>query len=297
LKLKQRTIINEFAIDGIGLHTGKISKVIFKPAPRAGYGIRFIRTDINNYPEIKAILDNVSTDCMTRRTVIKQHDIEIYTIEHIMSACFALGLDNLMIEINTNEPPILDGSAKIFTEHLLKAGVKSFNHYKEYYFIEKPVYFITSNSQIYAYPSDNLEIKCTIQFQHPFLKYQTISLTNINKQFYITNIAPAKTFCFDYEVNMLRQNHLALGGSLKNAIVISMDGIHNKKCLSYNDEFVRHKVLDLMGDMHLLGKEIKAKIVAEKPGHKSNVNFLRKFVKNALIGTKSPIVESINNES
>jgi UDP-3-O-acyl N-acetylglucosamine deacetylase len=286
---KQRTIVNEFTIDGIGLHTGNKSRIVFKPAPKSNYGIRFIRTDIIARPEIEAILDNVSIDHMERGTVIKKNNITIYTIEHIMSACFALGIDNLIIEINTNEPPILDGSSKIFTEYLLKAGLKNFEDYKEYYFLKEPVYYINNDSNIYAYPSNTLEIECTIQFQHPFLKYQSIFLKNITRQFYLANIAPAKTFCFDYEINMLRQNNLALGGSLNNAIVIAMNGIYNKESLHYDDEFVRHKVLDLMGDMHLLGKKIKAKIVAEKPGHKNNVCFIKEFIKKALIGTKCPI--------
>ncbi|MDR2676843.1 MAG: UDP-3-O-acyl-N-acetylglucosamine deacetylase [Endomicrobium sp.] len=279
----QTTILREVCTNGIGLHTGNKSSVTFKPAPCANYGIEFIRTDLPGNPTIKALWSNTIMGSAVRGTIIEKNNVKIYTIEHIMSACFALGVDNLIIELNSSEPPILDGSAKMFTEILINGGVKKFDTFKEYYVLEEPVYFKSDKTKIYAYPSEQLEIKCTIEFDHPFLKFQRMDFENLSKNFYLTEIASARTFCFDYEIETLRKKGLALGGSMDNAIVIALDGIHNEEPLRYEDEFVRHKILDLIGDLYLAGKSIKAKIIADKPGHNNNINFLRQFLKKAII--------------
>ncbi|MDR1400875.1 MAG: UDP-3-O-acyl-N-acetylglucosamine deacetylase [Endomicrobium sp.] len=280
---RQTTTLREVSIEGIGLHTGNKSVVILKPAPYANYGIRFIRIDLPNNPEVEAVCSNVSSELTVRGSVIEKNGIKIHTIEHIMSSCFAVGIDNLLIEINNNEPPILDGGSKTFTEILLKGGLKEFNSPKEYYIINEPIYFELDGTKISAYPSDKLEIECTIGFDHPFLKFQQMSFSGLTKDFYLSNIAPAKTFCFDYEIETLQKNKLALGGSMDNAIIIALDGIHNKEPLRYSDEFVRHKILDLIGDIYLAGKPVKAKIVADKPGHRSNVCFIKEFLKKAIV--------------
>ncbi|MDR3256288.1 MAG: bifunctional UDP-3-O-[3-hydroxymyristoyl] N-acetylglucosamine deacetylase/3-hydroxyacyl-ACP dehydratase [Endomicrobium sp.] len=301
---KQTTISKEISIEGIGLHTGNKSIVNFKPAPNAGYGIKFIRTDFSEKPEIEALWSNAATGLAIRGSVIEKNGARVYTVEHIMSACFALSIDNLIIEINNNEPPILDGSAKIFTETLLKGGIKEFDVPKEYYVLKEPVHFESGKTKISAYPSDKLEVECTIGFDHPFLKFQQMSLKNLNEDFYLNNIAPARTFCFDYEIESLQKNGLALGGSMDNAIVVSLDGIHNKEPLRYKDEFVRHKILDLLGDIYLAGKPIKAKIVAEKPGHQNNISFVKEFLRKAIVekdrtldmDSSARSIESINTE-
>ncbi|MDR3092608.1 MAG: UDP-3-O-acyl-N-acetylglucosamine deacetylase [Endomicrobium sp.] len=280
---KQTTVLRKVSVEGVGLHTGNKSMVIFKPAPNAGYGIKFIRIDLPNRPEIEAVWSNTSTGMVVRGSVIEKNGAKVCTIEHIMSACFALGIDNLIIEINNNEPPILDGSAKIFAETLLKCGVKKFDVPREYYVLKNPVYFKSGKTEISAYPSDKLEIECTIGFDHPFLRFQQMFLRDFNKDFYLDNIAPAKTFCFDYEIEALRNRKLALGGSMNSAIVIGLNGVHNKKSLHYSDEFVRHKMLDLIGDIYLAGKPVKAKIIADKPGHQNNIGFVKEFLKKAVI--------------
>ncbi|MDR2666463.1 MAG: UDP-3-O-acyl-N-acetylglucosamine deacetylase [Endomicrobium sp.] len=291
---RQTTILREVSVEGVGLHTGNKSIVIFKPAPYANYGIRFIRVDLPNKPDVEAICSNVSSELIVRGSVVEKNGIKVHTIEHIMSACFALGIDNLVIEINNNEPPILDGGSKIFTETLLKGGLKEFNFPKEYYIINEPIYFEFEKTRISAYPSDKLEIECTIGFDHPFLKFQQMSFSGLNKDFYLNNIAPAKTFCFDYEIEALKRNKLALGGSMDNAIVIALDGVHNEEPLRYNDEFVRHKILDLIGDIYLAGKSVKAKIIADKPGHRSNIYFMREFLKKAIL-KKDKTLEIVND--
>ncbi|MDR1122473.1 MAG: UDP-3-O-acyl-N-acetylglucosamine deacetylase [Endomicrobium sp.] len=279
---KQTTIFKKVSIEGIGLHTGNKSIVVFKPAP-ARHGIRFVRTDLQSNPEIEALYSNMASGLTVRGSVIEKNGVRIHTVEHIMSVCSAFGIDNLIIEINNNETPILDGSAKIIAEVLMTGGLKELDYPKQYYVIKKPVYFESGKTKIMAYPSDKFEIDCTIGFDHPLLKFQQMSFENISKEDYLNNIAPAKTFCFDYEIEALQSNGLALGGSMDNAIVLGLNGIHNKEPLRYENEFVRHKILDLIGDLYLAGKPIKAKIIAKKPGHQNNIAFLKEFLKEAII--------------
>ncbi|MCL2335414.1 MAG: bifunctional UDP-3-O-[3-hydroxymyristoyl] N-acetylglucosamine deacetylase/3-hydroxyacyl-ACP dehydratase [Endomicrobia bacterium] len=277
----QTTIMKEVSVEGIGLHTGNKSKVTFKPAP-SGYGIKFIRVDLPNKPAIEALWSNAALGMAVRGSVIEKNGARVHTIEHIMSACLALGIDNLAVEINNNEPPILDGSARVFAQTLATAGSKELDAPKEYYVLKEPIHFTAGKTKISAYPSDKLEIECAIGFDHPYIKHQQLSV-EINKDAYLNELAPAKTFCFDYEIEALQKNGLALGGSMENAIVVSLDGIHNKEPLRYSDEFVRHKILDLVGDIYLAGKPLKAKIVADKPGHQNNIGFVKEFVSKAAI--------------
>jgi UDP-3-O-[3-hydroxymyristoyl] N-acetylglucosamine deacetylase/3-hydroxyacyl-[acyl-carrier-protein] dehydratase len=293
----QTTISKEVTVSGVGLHTGNKNIVTFKPAPCADYGIKFIRTDLSHRCEIQAIWSNAVAGLAIRGSVIEKNGIRIHTIEHIMSACCALGVDNLVIEINNNEPPILDGSSKIFAEAILSGEIKELNAPKEYYTIKEPVCFESGKTKISAYPSDHLEIECTIGFDHPFLKFQQMTIKNLDKNYYLNCIAPAKTFCFDHEIESLQKSGLALGGSMDNAIVVGSDGIYNREPLRYNDEFVRHKVLDLIGDLYLAGKPIKARIVADKPGHQNNISFLKEFLKKAVIQRDEVITKYLKNNT
>jgi UDP-3-O-[3-hydroxymyristoyl] N-acetylglucosamine deacetylase/3-hydroxyacyl-[acyl-carrier-protein] dehydratase len=294
--MNQTTILNESFIEGIGLHSGVKSCVIFKPAPFADYGIRFARTDLANKFEIEAIWYNAIVGLETRGSVLEKSSVKIYTIEHIMSSCYAIGIDNLLIEINNIEVPILDGSAKKITDILIKCGIKEFDVKKEYYILKKPLHFVSGKTKISAYPCDHLEIECTIGFDNSLLKFQKIFMNDLNKDKYINDFASARTFCFYNEIEKLKKKGLALGGSLKNAIVIGEDKIYNKEPLRYKDEFVRHKVLDLIGDLYLIGKPIKARIVAEKPGHQNNIDFIIEFLKEAVIEKNKIIKEDINKK-
>lgn len=278
---KQTTIQKDVRIEGIGLHTGNKSTVVFKPAA-AGYGIKFVRVDLPDKPEIEAIWENAVTGMAVRGSVIGKGGARVHTIEHIMASCCALGIDNLKIEISNNEPPILDGSSKIFTDILMSAGVKELDAPRQYLAIEEPVHFEAGKTKISAYPSDKLEIDCAIGFDHPFIKHQRIQL-EVNKDVFRNELSTARTFCFDYEIEALQKNGLALGGSLDNAIVVALDGIHNKEPLRFDNEFVRHKALDLIGDLYLAGKPVKAKIVADKPGHQNNIGFVKEFIKKAVL--------------
>jgi len=278
---KQTTILKEVFVEGVGLHTGNKSKVAFKPAP-AGFGIKFVRVDLPDKPAIEALWSNAALGMAIRGSVIEKNGARVHTIEHIMSACLALGIDNLLIEISNNEPPILDGSARVFAETLISGGIKELELPKEYYVLKEPVHFTAGKTKISAYPSDKLEIECSIGFDHPYVKHQQLAV-EVNKNTYLNELAPARTFCFDYEIEALQKNGLALGGSMDNAIVVSLDGIHNKEPLRYADEFVRHKMLDLIGDIYLAGKPLKAKIVADKPGHQNNIGFVKELVSKAVI--------------
>lgn len=277
---KQTTIAKEVSVQGIGLHTGKDSKVIFKPAA-VGEGIRFIRVDIEPRAEIEAVWQNTVSSQSVRGSVIEKGGAGVYTIEHILACANGLGIDNMTIEINSNEPPILDGSAKLFAKTLSEAGKIELEGQRQFFTIEEPLSVEFGKTGYHAYPCERLEINCSINFDHPFLQGQSIVIPEINPEVFINEIAPAKTFCFDYEIEALRANGLALGGSMDNAIVIAINGIHNKEPLRFKDEFVRHKTLDLIGDLYLAGHPIKAQIVADRPGHKNNINFVKELVKKA----------------
>lgn len=292
---KQTTIAKEVSFEGVGLHTGNKSKIVFKPALE-NTGIHFIRVDLPNKPDIKADWNSLSTETAIRGTTIQSQDVKIHTIEHILSAFYGLQIDNVIVEIDNNEPPILDGSARLFCDKILEVGIKELDADKEFYVIKEPITFTAGNTKIVAYPSDKFEIDCTIGYEHPFLSNQQAKF-EINKDVFVKDIASARTFCFDYEIEALQSNGLAKGGSLDNAIVIGPNGIYNKEPLRFDDEFVRHKILDLIGDVSLAGKQIKARIVAEKPGHKSNVSFIKDFVSKAVIEKEIKEVKKEENKN
>ncbi|MBN1823974.1 MAG: bifunctional UDP-3-O-[3-hydroxymyristoyl] N-acetylglucosamine deacetylase/3-hydroxyacyl-ACP dehydratase [Endomicrobiales bacterium] len=277
---KQRTIAKECRVEGVGLHTGNVSTVIFKPAP-ADYGIRFIRTDIEGRPVIRASTEHVSGTAV-RGTTIGEGETTVSTIEHIMATCFALGIDNLEIHISNNEPPILDGSASKFAELLGSAGLSEQEAQRRYLTLNEPVVYQSGKTKIEAHPSDEFRIDCVVEYDHPFLKKQSYSAV-LDGGTFSKEIAPARTFCFDYEIEALKGKGLAKGGDFNNAIVVGLNGIHNQnKSLRFDNEFARHKALDLIGDLYLLGAPLKAHVIAYRCGHNSNINFAREIIKKAV---------------
>ncbi|MBN1621953.1 MAG: bifunctional UDP-3-O-[3-hydroxymyristoyl] N-acetylglucosamine deacetylase/3-hydroxyacyl-ACP dehydratase [Endomicrobiales bacterium] len=271
---KQKTIIKEVQLEGIGLHTGNITKAIFKPAPPDS-GIKFIRMDIENKPVISASHHQVLG--AIRGTTIGTDSVRVHTVEHLLAVFFGLGIDNLEIQLFNNEPPVIDGSAKPYVDLILKAGIQEQDAPKKYLTLSQPFVYEAENVKIEAYPSDELKIDCTVSYNHPFLSEQKASFV-VNSDTFINEIAPARTFCFDYEIEALKKRGLAKGGDLTNAIVIGLKEIHNPdKKLRFKDEFVRHKILDLIGDLYLIGHPIKAHIVASRPGHSHNINFAKKL--------------------
>jgi UDP-3-O-acyl N-acetylglucosamine deacetylase len=275
MSLKQKTIKTEAVYKGIGLHTGNTCTASFLPAP-SDSGVHFIRKDLPGSPKIPATIEHVVG--VIRGTTIGIANVQVHTIEHICSALLGLGIDNLDVELDANEPPVADGSSKAFVETLLKAGLVEQDQPKKELFLAEPVIYQSNETKIEITPADFLEIHCQLIFTHPMIGNQENTFT-ITPETYLKEIAPARTFCFDYEVEALKRKGLARGGSLDNAVVVGMDRIYNKeKNLRYPDEFVRHKILDFLGDLFLLGQSVKGKIDATKVGHGHNINFVKKLI-------------------
>lgn len=262
--------MKEFTYTGIGLHTGKNVTINCKPLD-ANRGIRFKRVDLEDCPEVEAGIANVVST--QRCTTIGEDSWDINTIEHLMSALNALKIDNLLIEIDANEPPITDGSAKIFYDLIKEAGIEKQKEDKEVYRIEEPIYVKEGNQSLIVLPDNDLKISYTFVSNHPFLEDQFAEFI-INEEIYYNEIASARTFGFSHEIEKLQQSGLALGGSLDNAILVGEDGPINE--LRFNNEFVRHKILDILGDIKL-APEFKGHIIGIRSGHRLNSLLSRKI--------------------
>ncbi|MFA7691796.1 MAG: bifunctional UDP-3-O-[3-hydroxymyristoyl] N-acetylglucosamine deacetylase/3-hydroxyacyl-ACP dehydratase [Candidatus Hydrogenedentes bacterium] len=272
--MKQRTIAKEASYDGVGLHTGNLTTVTFKPAP-ADSGIVFYRVDLDPVQAIPALVDNVVD--VARGTTIGIGDAKIHTIEHAMSSLAGLGIDNLIIEVDADEIPVGDGSALPVMNTLLNAGIVDLEADKQYIRVDHPVYYRKDDVTLSILPSDDLRVTMTIAYDHPTVGTQYASFT-ITEDTFKNELAPARTFCFLREVKMLQDAGLIQGGSLESAVVINDDGILNDD-LRFPDEFVRHKILDLLGDTYLLGAPLKGHIIGVKCGHEKNVNFSKQIQK------------------
>lgn len=269
----QRTIRKEASYSGIGLHTGKKVKIIFKPAPTDS-GVRFVRVDLEGNPRIVAEIGKVIR--ASRETSIGEGGLRVQSVEHVLAALAGLRIDNVTIEIDSDELPAVDGSAFPFIQALKGAGIVEQEKEREYLELKEPVSYNKEDIYLVALPSKEFKISYTIDFDHPVLKTQFASFV-INEDTFIKEIAPARTFGFEDEVEGLRKQGLIRGGSLKNAVVISEKGILNKEPLRFTNEFVRHKILDLLGDLYLVGAPLKAHIIALKSGHGANVKLVKKI--------------------
>ena len=270
----QTTIKTEVALEGIGLHTGNKSRLTFRPAP-ANTGIRFFRTDLPGIPMIPARLGFVVTT--VRGTNLGLGDAKVHTVEHVLSACTGLGIDNVDILVTANEPPIMDGSALPFIEALIRAGLKTLDAPKRWLHLPHEIVYTAKDGARYrATPSNQFEIVATLVHDHPLMPKMTLSMV-VERESYLAEVARARTFCFEHEVAYLKSQGLAQGGSLENAIVIGKDRFHtNSEGLRFPDEFVRHKMLDLIGDLTLIGRPMfKMKIEAERLGHAHNIEFAK----------------------
>jgi len=273
--LNQTTLKGEVTLKGVGLHTGNRTQVTFRPAP-ANSGIRFFRTDLPQSPMIPARLEFVVTT--VRGTNLGLGEAKVHTVEHVLSACTGVGLDNADILVGANEPPILDGSARPFAEALLQAGLTEQDSVKRWQRIPGEVAYSDGTARYRAVPADDFTITATLIHNHPLMPKMTYSL-RLTAQSYLAELAPARTFCFEHEVAFLRSQGLAQGGSLDNAIVIGKDKFHtNSEGLRFPDEFVRHKMLDLVGDLTLIGRPLfQMHIEAECLGHAHNVEFAKRL--------------------
>lgn len=267
----QYTIKNSVSFRGIGLHSGQQATLVIKPA-EANSGIQFVRTDLEPQVTIPAFMGNVTDTRLA--TTLSLNDVEVVTTEHLLAALYGLGIDNALIELDGPEVPIMDGSAYPFASTLKKRGRRRQPAKKWMIKIIREVAFNENGKSIKVLPYDGLRITCKIDFTHDLISTQSCSL-NISPDKFENEIASARTFGFLSEIEKLRENGLALGGSLDNAVVIDQSRILNEGGLRFTDEFVRHKTLDLLGDLALLGFPLLGHVVAYKSGHGQHLGLMQ----------------------
>ena len=264
---QQRTIRRSTSCAGIGLHSGSKVTLSLKPAP-ANFGIRFRRADLNGF-EVPATVGHIGG--INYATGLARDAVRIDTVEHLLAALVSLGIDNAIVELNSPEVPIMDGSAAPFIYLIQEAGVKTLAAPRRYIKVLRPMSLSRGDKRIALYPSDHFKVTYSIAYDHPLLREQSRTL-RLSEAVFVDEIAPARTFTFLKEVEQLRQHGLALGGSLENAIVIGETGILNN-ALRFADEFVRHKILDAIGDLALLGHPVIGHLVAHRGGHALHTAF------------------------
>jgi UDP-3-O-[3-hydroxymyristoyl] N-acetylglucosamine deacetylase len=271
----QRTLRRAISCVGIGLHSGNKVQLSLKPAA-ADFGIRFRRTDLGDR-EVPANVQHLAG--IQLATALSRNEVSVETVEHLLSALVSLGIDNVLIELNSPEVPIMDGSAAPFVYLIQEAGVKQLSATRKYLKIVRPIALSRGDKRIALYPSDHFKVTYSISYDHPLLRHQSRTL-RITEHSFIEDIAPARTFTFLKDVEMLRQNGLALGGSLENAIVLGETGVLNN-ALRFDDEFVRHKILDAVGDLALVGHPVIGHLVAHRAGHGLHTEFAARILEEA----------------
>lgn len=297
---KQTTIEKEVTLKGIGLHTGDEVTLVFKPA-EANQGFAFKRVDLEGSPIIEADAQYVSHT--QRGTCLEKNGVTIQTCEHVLAALVGLEIDNVMIELNATEPPIMDGSSKYFVEALEKAGIKELDAYREEYVVKEVISYVDENSgsEITIIPSDEYQVTTMVDFGTEVLGTQNATLKRLSD--FKSEIANSRTFSFLHEIEMLLDNGLIKGGDLNNAIVyvdkelspetteklkaafnkddiaIKPNGILDNLTLNHPNEAARHKLLDVVGDLALVGTRLRGKVIANKPGHHVNTQFAKKLAK------------------
>ena len=275
--MKQRTILREVSIKGKSLHTGEEVNLTLKPAPE-NHGIVFKRVDLYGKPELKPVVDLVED--LVRSTTIAEGHAKVHTVEHVLSALNGCGVDNVLIEMDASEPPILDGSAKHFVNLVQQAEPVEQSAEREYFVLEEPISVTRGSSSIIALPHDGFRITCTSADDRG-IHTQHLSL-DIDPETYVAQVAPARTFTIYEDIEELLKLGKIKGGSLDSAIVIKGDKIVSKEPLRFKDEFVRHKMLDIVGDIVLAGMPIKAHIVGVRPGHALNAELSKVLRKKIL---------------
>jgi UDP-3-O-[3-hydroxymyristoyl] N-acetylglucosamine deacetylase len=267
--MREQTLGGPIEFSGVGLHTGENATVRILPAP-AGKGIVFRRVDLDNF-ELRA--DVASVARVAYATTLMSRGVWISTVEHLLSALYGMGIDNAYVELDNFEVPILDGSALPYTEAIARIGVVRQQSNKQYIRITKEFVLKDGAKKLGIYPSETFSIQYDINFPHPLIGKQSlhVPLTGSN---YAEAIAPARTFGFYNEVEQLQSAGLVRGGSLENAIVLTESGMLNDTSLRFQDEFVRHKILDLLGDFALIGQPVLGRLVADRAGHALHTRFV-----------------------
>ena len=272
--MSRTTLARPAVLEGIGLHLGVVCRVTFQPA-RSRQGIVFRRTDVAGHPRIRAHVSEVSGS--DRHTRLGKGESAVHTVEHVLAAVTGMGIDDLTIEMDAPEPPILDGSAAPFLAAFREAGLATVDGEPEFLHLSEPVRIIDGSSVYEAYPSEKLELDVTIEFPHPMIGRQSRCFT-VTADSFATELSAARTFGFVHEVDELRAKGLIKGASLSNAVVMDDTDVLSGD-LRWPDEFVRHKALDCVGDLTLAGARVRARIVAVKPSHRGTVTLVREMVK------------------
>ncbi|SEL93078.1 UDP-3-O-[3-hydroxymyristoyl] N-acetylglucosamine deacetylase [Syntrophus gentianae] len=283
----QRTLKSELTCQSVGLHSGRKINMTIKPAA-SDAGILLVRKDKNYKQKIKVSLDNV-TDT-TLATTIGNNGTAISTVEHILSAFSGMGVDNAVVEVDGPEIPIMDGSALPFVEMLKKVGTCTQEKLKKYLIVKEPVYVSEGESHAMFVPSSSFEITYKIEFGHPAIGVQSYHL-KLSDETYAQEICSSRTFGFLKDVEYLQARGLALGGSLKNAVILDETRIINKEGLRSPDEFVKHKILDAIGDLSLIGMPIVGHFIAYKSGHKLNAMLLKELLEHQENWTTATVLD------
>jgi UDP-3-O-[3-hydroxymyristoyl] N-acetylglucosamine deacetylase/3-hydroxyacyl-[acyl-carrier-protein] dehydratase len=287
--MNRRTIRGRAEVSGAGLHYGRSCRLAFMPAP-VGHGICFRRVDLPGTPEIPARIEHAILS--ERRTQIGDGERGLHTVEHVLAAVIGLGIDDVTIEMDAAEPPILDGSAKPFLDALVAAGVTEHGGVAEELRLAQSVRVVDGDSVYVARPSDHFDLDVTIDYPHPLIGVQA-GTWRVTEQTFANELAGARTFGFMHEVEMLRAKGLIQGASTQNAIVLDEQGIIDNT-LRWPDEFLRHKALDCVGDLALAGRRIRAHISAHKPSHRGTVTLVRELIANAKPAPKEARVIEID---
>ena len=271
--LNQQTLNRSAIYSGIGLHSGNRVNMTILPAP-ANSGVRFRRVDLEGKPEIEARVENVGET--NRSTTLAKGNVKIHTVEHVLAALAGYGIDNAVIELDANEPPIADGSSREFCKIIQSAGIETQVEKREAFTPSAPIELESGETLMTLFPGDGFKITCTsADKKGRFTQYYSTEITPATWE---KELAHARTFCFFEEIEYLIKNGLIKGGSLENAIVIRDDAVLTTEPLRYPEEFVRHKMLDIVGDLSLLGRPIHGHLIAVKPSHAANCEFVRQIV-------------------
>ena len=271
--LNQQTLAGQARFSGIGLHSGNKVNLAFLPAP-PNTGIRFRRVDLDGQPEIEAVVENVSDT--NRSTTLSKGNVKLHTVEHVLAAFAGAGIDNAIVELDASEPPIADGSSLQYSQMIEEAGIAAQDEPREIYQLEAPIELQNGDTHMTAFPHDRLKVTCTSAGENG--RFTQLFSAEISPETWRNDISSARTFCYYEEIEHLYKNGLIKGGSLENAIVIRDDAVLTNEPLRYPDEFVRHKILDIIGDLSLVGQPIGAHIVAVCPSHSANCEMARRIV-------------------
>jgi UDP-3-O-[3-hydroxymyristoyl] N-acetylglucosamine deacetylase / 3-hydroxyacyl-[acyl-carrier-protein] dehydratase len=275
----QKTIAKEISFNGIGLHTGNRCNVILKPA-EANVGVIFVRRDLPGSPKIKANFHSlVNPGDILRRTTLEQGKAQVQTIEHFMAALFGLGIDNLIVELDNKELPGLDGSSLKYLDIIMQSGIKELGVKRDIFELKEPIRIEEGGASIMALPSSGLSVSYTLDYNFVESRTEFLELKFSTPEVFIREIAPARTFCLESEAKELQSKGFGMGANYDNTLVLTKEGEVIKNKVRFSDEFVRHKILDLIGDLSLLGFTLKAHIVALKSGHTLNTRLVQEIAK------------------